>query len=91
MKDGSCDCGCGEHGHGHHGHDEHSEHHGHHGYHGSNCECGSNHGNDCCSGGHSGKSWRKFVSKEEKKAHLEHYMKELEAELTAVKEILADL
>ena len=42
---------------------------------------------DCCGGG----SWRRFVSKAEKKQKLEHYRKELEAELAAVNELLEEI
>ena len=42
---------------------------------------------DCCGEG----TWRRFISKAEKKEKLERYKKELEAELTAVNEILSEM
>ncbi|MFP4459293.1 MAG: hypothetical protein ACLFSQ_06880 [Candidatus Zixiibacteriota bacterium] len=46
-------------------------------------------GHDCKCGHHS--SWRRFRNHEEKVKDLEHYKKELEAELQAVNEILEHL
>lgn len=68
----------------------------HHGYQQKQCNCGteqyhnSHHGGDCCCGGGKG-NWRKFMTKEEKQERLENYAKELEAELSAVKELLEEL
>lgn len=67
----------------------------HHGHHQKQCNCGTeqhhrHHGEECCCGGGKG-NWRKFMTKEEKRERLENYAKELEAELTAVKELLKEL
>jgi len=62
----------------------------HHGEYGECCEPhhhSHHHGHEgCCQG-----SWRRFTSKAEKRKHLEKYKEELEAELAAVKEILAEM
>ncbi len=47
-------------------------------------------GRSCCGGKGKG-NWRKFMTKEEKRERLEGYAKELEAELSAVKEFLEEL
>ena len=66
----------------------HEGHHG--GHHGM-----SHHGGGCCDdsgcGCGSGRSWRRFVSKAEKRKMLEQYLKELEEELIAVKELLKEI
>lgn len=66
----------------------------HHSHHQKQCTCGTeqhyrHHGGSCCSGGKG--NWRKFMTKEEKRERLELYAKDLEAELTAVKELLEEL
>ena len=56
------------------------------GHHHSHHRHSHGHGGSCCEG-----TWRRFISKAEKKEKLEHYKKELEAELTAVNEILSEM
>jgi hypothetical protein len=94
---GHCDCG-GER-HGEHRH-EHGE--GHHegcgcgGGHGRGCCCGREHhfehGHRGCCGGERGRQFhRRFFTREERLAWLEAYLKELQAEVKAVEEKLAEL
>ena len=88
MRHEHHECGCGGH------HDRHDrcdcgehEHRGH-------CDCEERHErHDRCDCGCSGerRNWRRFVSKAEKKEFLERYLKELELEITAVKEKLGEL
>ncbi len=56
------------------------------GYHHTHHQHSHGHGDRCCEG-----TWRRFISKAEKKEKLERYKKELEAELTAVNEILSEM
>jgi hypothetical protein len=84
---GDCDCGC----HGGHGHD---------------CDCGSRRGHDCCCErgphherrhcgcceGEPGRHFhRRFHTREERLVWLEEYLKELQAEVKAVEEQMAEL
>ncbi|RZN60708.1 MAG: hypothetical protein EF811_06145 [Methanonatronarchaeia archaeon] len=55
------------------------------------CTCGCTCSCTCGCGEHETHSWRKFVSKEEKRRYLEEYKQELEYELSAVKEKLQEL
>jgi len=96
---GHCDCGCGCHG--EHGHDCCEERHGRH-----DCGCGDQRGHaDCCEKerrhgrGHgcccesepSRHFHRCFHTREERLAWLEEYLKNLQAEVKAVEEQIAEI
>ena len=80
-------CECGGH-HGEHGHAGGPEHHG-----GHACGCGDRHGHGCCCGeGEQGQHFRRrFHTREERLASLEAYLKDLQAEVKAVEEQMAEL
>ena len=89
---GQCDegghgeCGCGHHD--ERDHDCCQEHHG-----GHECGCGDRHGHSCCcGGGEPGRHFRRrFHTREERLAALEEYLKDLQAEVKAVEEQMAEL
>jgi len=94
---GDCGCGC----HGERDHDCCEERHS-----GHDCNCGSRHGHDCCCerGHHHGRRHccccegeqgrhfhRRFHTREERLAWLEEYLKDLQTEVKAVEEQMAEL
>jgi len=89
---GQCDegghgeCGCGHHD--ERDHDCCQEHHGEH-----ECGCGDRHGHGCCCGesGPGRHFHRRFHTREERLASLEGYLKDLQAEVKAVEEQMAEL
>ncbi|MFO7943645.1 MAG: hypothetical protein R6U51_05020 [Anaerolineales bacterium] len=95
-------CCEGHHRQGHH----HGNHHRHRGSYHGDCECGNHHGEgcscrehhrsaDCCCGERrhhrEGHFHRRYFTREEKIAELEGYLEDLQAEIQAVEERLADL
>jgi len=100
---GHGDCGCGRHGEQGHerGYDCCEERHGEH-----DCGCGDRHGHDgcgeqehrhgrghgCCCEGEPGRHFqRRFHTREERLASLEGYLQDLQAEVKAVEEQIAEL
>ncbi len=95
---GHCDCGGG-----HHGERSHNDCQGHHG--GHECGCGDRHGQGCCCEqehrhdrehccckGDQGRHFRRhFHTHEERLAWLGTYLKDLQAEVKAVEEQMAEL
>lgn len=83
----------------------HGNHHRHHGSHHGGCQCDDDHGQcrcrdhhgsaDCCCGERrhhrEGHFHRRYFTREEKIAELEGYLEDLQAEIQAVEERLADL
>lgn len=97
-------CGQGQHHHGHHG--ECGCHGGGHGEHHEGCECGGHHGQGCECGCHEGRYGdecgchegdieihfgRRFVTRAERIAGLEAYLKDLQAEAKGVEERIAEM
>jgi len=83
---GGHECGCGHHD--ERDHDCCQEHQG-----GHECGCGDRHGHGiCCGEGEQGRHFRRrFHTREERLAGLEEYLKDLQAEVKAVEEQIAEL